>query len=158
MADAPITVTADTRGIARLGRDLRSGAGDVWRECKKALLESTEAVQASAVARVEGWSKADPPSANRRGAGVAASIRVQVTALGNAKVVAGGAQAPEAAPIENRGAGFVRHPTFGHRERMTSKNSHPAFLAPAFDHFAQESVAHVVDTVMDAVEKAVRGG
>lgn len=59
------------------------------------------------------------------------SLEVKVTGALVVKVYAGGDAAPNAAPIENKGKGFVRHPVFGNREVWTAKNSRPAGLAPA---------------------------
>lgn len=59
------------------------------------------------------------------------SLRVVVTGTLIVRVYAGGDSAADAAAIENRGKGFVRHPVFGNRAAWTDKNSHPAFLQPA---------------------------
>jgi hypothetical protein len=79
------------------------------------------------------------------------SIKVRVSGF-TVKVVAGGPGAGDAAPIENRGKGFVRHPVFGNRNVWTAKNSHPAFLAPALD--ADE--AAVVEELVKAVDDTMR--
>lgn len=155
----PITVKTNTSGVADLARDIRRGAPAVWPECRRALLAAATPVQQEAVARVRAWARATPPGmpSHQSGRGVAASIHVRVTAGGQVEVVAGGAQAPEAAPIENKGRGFVRHKVFGHPDRWTSKNSHAAFLAPAFDKFEAQAAEAVEEAVVRAVERTMRG-
>lgn len=86
------------------------------------------------------------------------SIRVQVTSGLVVNVIAGGDAAPDAAPIENRGKGFVRHPVFGNRQVWTAKNSHPAFLTPAGRSNEAAIVALYEKTVGDAVRDVFERG
>ncbi len=156
---AGLKVVVDTKEMSRLARDLRLGAPDVWAECRKALLAAAMPVKQDAIARVNSWNRetpADMPS-HHSGRGVAASIHIRITSGGEVEVVAGGAEAPEAAPIENKGRGFVRHKVFGHEDRWTAKNSHAAFLAPAFDMFEGAAYKHIEDAVVGAVERTMRG-
>lgn len=140
-----IPVAVDTRALSRLARDLRAASPEAWKAYRLAVREVAEVVKRDAQSR-SSYSKRIPDS-----------MRIRTTAAGNVKLIAGGDAAPNAAAIENRGRGFVRHPVFGDRENWTDKNSHPAFLAPALaDH--QEEVARAIeDAVYAAVERAVRG-
>jgi hypothetical protein len=115
-----------------------------WAACRIGLREAGEIVAADARNRASYSDK------------IPASIKVR-TARGNVKVVAGGDAAPDAAPIENKGRGFVRHPIFGSRENWTSKNSHPAFLSPAFDAHREEVLGMIETTLTDAVHAAIEG-
>jgi hypothetical protein len=88
------------------------------------------------------------------------SIRGRVSVRGfSGSVAAGGAKAPNAVPIENKGKGYVRHPIFvkkadlpGPPGSWTDKNSHPAFLSMAVEEDAielQELVDHLLDGVLE---------
>lgn len=148
-----ISAVADTRGLSRLARDLRRAAPEAWRAYRLAARAAAQPTLKDARARASYSRRRD----ERNSRGIPASLRIRVTAGGNVKVVAGGARAPNAAPIENRGRGFVRHPVFGHRDRWTSKGSHPAFLAPAFDAHREAAVRVIEEAVTMAVEQALRG-
>jgi hypothetical protein len=79
------------------------------------------------------------------------SIRVRVSPRGlSGSVSAGGAAAPDAAPIENKGKGNVRHMVFGDTNVWTDKNSHEAFLAPALEAKTSE-VEAMIDTLLESV-------
>lgn len=70
-------------------------------------------------------------------------------------VVFGGSVAPDAAPIENRGVGFVRHPVFGNRAVWTAKHSHPPFLHPAVIAYRDTAPEAIGDEVTVAIRSAV---
>ena len=89
------------------------------------------------------------------------SIRGRVSVRGfSGSVAAGGPKAPNAAPIENKGKGHVRHPIFVPRAQLpgppgswTEKNSHPAFLSTAVEGKEvelQQMVEHLLDDVIEA--------
>jgi hypothetical protein len=82
------------------------------------------------------------------------SAHIQVTASGNVKIVF---DAPNAAPIENKGRGFVRHQTFGH-DPWTEKNSHPAFASPALEALGPQVALAIEAALTDAVARALEGG
>jgi len=153
-----VMVAVDTKDMSRMARDLRRGTPELWPACHKALLAAALPVKRDAVARAS-WVKATPPDkpSHHSGVGVAASIHIRVTPGGAVEVVAGGAEAPEAAPIENKGRGFVRHKVFGHTDRWTAKHSHAAFLQPAFDRYEAAAMAAIEEAVVKATERAVRG-
>lgn len=141
-----VSVVADTRSLSRLARDLRRASPEAWKAYRVAVAGVAEIVRKDARSRAS-YSKRIPDS-----------MKIRVTSAGNVKIVAGGAMAPNAAPIENKGRGFVRHPVFGDRENWTDENSRPAFLAPALDAHRDEVVRVIEDAVYAAVERAVRGG
>lgn len=60
-----------------------------------------------------------------------------------------------AVPIENRGEGFVEHPTFGHAP-ITNKNSHAAFMAPALEAHREKVIEVIADSVYAEVLKSLR--
>jgi hypothetical protein len=142
-SNAGVSISVDTRALSRLAADLRYAAPESWKACRVALKAAGEIVAADARARTS-YSDRIP-----------GSIKVRVTRGGNVKVVAGGEAAPDAAAIENRGKGFVRHPVFGDRQVWTDKNSRPAFLAPAFAAHQEEIVELMTEAVTAAVERAL---
>jgi hypothetical protein len=139
-------IVVDTRALSRLARDLRRSAPKVYANYR---------VRSKAAMMVVANDARSRASYSDRIAGSVSNPRA--TATGNVKVSAGGPSAPDAAAIENRGKGFVRHPTFGH-EPWTSLNSHPAFLAPAFDAHREMVMKAIESAFMDAVNEAIRGG
>lgn len=117
-----------------LGRDFRRAYPEAARGASKKMREAAMIVAAEAKARVS-YSKQ-------------IKVKPSVTRVFSAVVVASGRPA---APIENKGQGFVRHPVFGNRDVWTSKGSHPAYLAPALDSKIEEvaiAVGHVIDDAM----------
>jgi hypothetical protein len=135
----------DTRGLSRLARDLRVASPEAWRAYRESVRVVAQVVLRDAQSRASFSSR------------IPESMRIRTTGAGNVKIIAGGEAAPDAAAIENRGRGFVRHPVFGDREDWTSKNSHPAFLAPALDAHREEVVKGIEEAVFGAVELAVKG-
>lgn len=140
-----VSIVADTRQLSRLARDLRRASPDAWKALRVALRVAAEPVAQEARSRA-GFSTRIP-----------ATVKVKVTAGGNIKIVAGGPNAPEAAPLENKGrAGVFRHPVFGQRENWVEQPARP-FLAPAFDAHKERVVAEVEAAVYAAVLRAIRG-
>jgi len=93
---------------------------------------------------------------------IPAAMRVRMVGNLVVEIIVDGNAAPDAAPIENKGRGFVRHPTFargGDRSQWhwTNKNSHPAFLRPALDAHRAEVELAIEAGVIDAVERTVGG-
>jgi len=81
------------------------------------------------------------------------SIRVQ-QASGSIRVVAGGNDAPEAAPLEHGGqAGSFRHPLFGNQDVWVAQMAHP-FLAPALDDTADEVESLLLEVVDTSLREA----
>jgi hypothetical protein len=97
-------------------------------------------------ARVKGnasFSKRIPASVKVRASGIVVSV------------IAGGEKAPNAAPIENRGKGHVRHPVFGNTDVWTEKNSPPAWFTPGVQD-SLPAFRHVVSDVLnDTVDEVV---
>ncbi len=145
VSQSGIPIYADTQQLSRLARALRDAGPEVWKECRAKLRAAGQIVADDAKLR-------SSPFSGR----IEYSIHVRTTASGNVKVIAGGESAPDAAAIENRGKGFVRHPVFGNREVWTDKNSHPAFLAPALDANADRIVEIVETGIHTAIDAAMR--
>ena len=86
---------------------------------------------------------------------------IKVTTRGPvAKITAGGEKAPNAAPIENEGKGFVRHPIFprsGDRSEWTwtEKNSHGPFLHPALDENADAAAELIAGAADEAFLRVI---
>jgi hypothetical protein len=131
------SIYIDTHELKDLARDLRKFRPESYKEFRGQMKKAALIVVAEARGRAR-YSKQIPPS-----------IKPSLTASGTAvSIKAGGTRAPNAAPIENKGKGFVRHPVFGDVENWTSAGSHPAFLSPSVDAKAEElteTVAEVVD-------------
>lgn len=135
-----VPIYADTAALSRLARNLRASGPAAWKAYKVSVRAAAQVVLADAQSRAS-FSQRIPQSG-----------RVQVTAAGNVKIVF---TAPDAAPIENGGKGFVRHPVFGNREAWTSKNSHPAFAAPAVEAGQEAMVAAIETAITDAVARTL---
>lgn len=144
-------IVVDTDSLARLSKDIRAVSPAAWKGARVGLRAAGQVIATEAKSRAAFSSR------------IPKSIVVRTTALGNVKVQAGGEAAPDAAAIENRGKGFVRHPTFsprpsvGQRVGWTSLNSKPAFLAPALSAKADQVAVMVLDALEEAVTKALRG-
>jgi hypothetical protein len=142
MARSGIPVYADTAALSRLSKSLRQASPAAWKAYKIAVRTAAEAVLRDMQARAS-YSSRIPQSG-----------RVVVTAAGNVKIVF---DAPDAAPIENSGKGFVRHPVHGHMDRWTAKNSHPAFASPALAAHQEEVLLAVEAAVTEAVRRVLGG-
>lgn len=145
-------IVADTRQLARLARNIRAASPEAWKACRVALRAAVEPVAADARSRA-GYSSRIP-----------GSIRTRVTGGGNVKIVAGGAKAPEAAPLENKGQqGTFRHPVFARKDQGRSEwtwvqqRARP-FLGPAADAGAPVVAEKVLQAVADAVARVLKGG
>lgn len=137
---AAVGVYVDTRAFNRIARDFRLAFPDAYKEAQIALRTVARRTLAKAQANAS-FSKRIP-----------ASGRVRMTGL-NAKIQFGGDAAPDAAPIENRGKGHVRHPVFGNKNVWTDKNSPPAFLAPAFEEDREAALAIIDEAIFRAEER-----
>lgn len=140
MATSGIPVYADTAALSRLSKQLRAASKVAWKAYKVGATAGAEIVLRDAQGRAS-YSEQIPGSG-----------RVTVGANGNPKIVF---KAPNAAPIENSGKGFVRHPVFGNREAWTNKNSHAAFAAPALAAHQEEVVALVEKALVDAISRVL---
>lgn len=131
-------ISVDASSLTKLAKDLRQAAPGISKKMNTRLRNAGKLVAADAKVR-SSYSTRIP-----------ASVKVSRSGV-NVKVVAGGPGAGDAAPIENRGKGFVRHPVYGNRDVWTAQNSHPAFLAPAFDSQQEAVVAEIAQAVTDAL-------
>ena len=141
-----VPIVVDVSQLRRLARDLNRVSIEAGKALTAGMRVAGGVVAQDAMGRA-GYSKRIP-----------ASIKVS-GGRANFKVKAGGESAPNAAPIENKGKGVVRHPVFvpmselpGPPGRWTEKNSHPAFLAPALEAKADQ----VAEIVLDTLEKAIQ--
>ena len=141
------SIFVDTRGLRELRRDLLEASEDIYLECKAELRLIAEDVRDVAVQTALGFSTRIPPT-----------IRVRGTAGLNVFVTAGGPNAPHALPIENRGAGKVKHPVFGNMNDWTDLNSPPAYLHPALEARRPEIDARIEAALNRAVKRAVERG
>jgi hypothetical protein len=138
-------IVVDSKPLKAMARDLRELDKASYDEFRGAMKASGTLVKEEAARRAGEFSTRIPPS-----------LKVRVTGLGTTVKVVG--TSPNAAPIENGGRGMVRHPTFvkeadlpGPAGSWTSKNSHPAYLAPALDAKSDE-----IEVLVDAaIERAL---
>jgi hypothetical protein len=140
-----IPVVVDTSQLSRLAKDLRLAAPEVWKAYRVTVRKLAQPLLAGMQRRASYSTR------------IPASGKIRVTSGGNVKIVFGGDAAPNAAAIENRGRGFVRHP-IPNTDAWTEKNSHPAFMSPELDAHVEEVAKGVGDAVVVAVERALRGG
>lgn len=154
-----IPIEADTASLNRLARDLSAAAPEAWAACRASLREAGDIVAADARQRAS-FSTRIPGTIHT------------VSRLGVVKVRAGGAGAPNAAPIENEGReGVFRHPLWGSWERpeggyknhgKTWINDDPRnqkarpFLAPALAAKSQIVAEKIADAVNAAVVRTIR--
>jgi hypothetical protein len=137
-----VPIIIDTKQFSALTRGIRASGPAGAAAVRGALRDSAEIVKAAAAQNAFYSSR------------IPGSLKARATAT-NFKVSAGGDAAPDAAPIENKGRGFVRHPVFGNRENWTEKHSHPAFLAPALEAHTEEIVELIADRLAAAVSAAI---
>lgn len=143
-----VPVYADTAALSRLSRSLRQASPAAWKAYRVAVRAAAEPLLADM------QSRAIRPKSGGQSTRIPQSGSVKVTAGGNVKIVF---TAPDAAPIENAGKGFVRHPTFGRRGKgdWTDKNSPPPFAAPALAAHEAQIAAAVERAVTDAVGRVL---
>lgn len=139
-----VPIIIDTKQFSALTRGIRATGKAGALAVRGALRDSAELVKANAAARADFSSR------------IPGSLKARATSV-NFKVSAGGDAAPNAAAIENKGKGFVRHPTYSPRPGVpekvgwTEKNSHPAFLSPALE----EETDAILELIADRYEAAI---
>ena len=140
-------IYADTAALRRLADSMRAAAPRVWAGVRRSMAEAGEAVKADAAQRASFSSR------------VSGSGRVRV-AGGNLTVEFGGGDAYIAVPIENRGQGDVTHPVFGNLrgQASTNRNSHPAFLHPAWKDNLPTVLGAVEASLVDGTRKVIEEG
>lgn len=139
----PDSFKVDTRDLTRLSRELQRTAPQAHAALKVAFRAAGGIVANDARNRSSKYSKRIP-----------GSIRLIVRS-NTVLIRAGGAAAPNAAPIENHGKGHVRHP-IPRTDKWTDKNSPPAFLGPSVDAH-QALINGAIEAVYKAVDEGVRG-
>lgn len=135
-------VVANTDQLLRLAQGLRAASPAAYRSYQRTVRVGAAKVLADAQSRAS-YSQKIPGSG-----------RVRMLPNGNARVTFGGPSAPDAAPLENRGRGFVRHPLFGNRNFWYTTQL-PAFLTPAFLENQPEIVQLMGSALVAAVEAAI---
>lgn len=146
---------ADTTGLSELAFHLRYGVGaEVFAAVQTQLVVIAERVAEDAKVRAELPKLAKGPEQGQISTRIADSIKVRRTKGLQVQVIAGGPNAPHAAPLENKGRGNVTHPTFGH-DPWTNKNSRPAYLHPAMEAQRAEMEPRIQEVVSKAAERAL---
>lgn len=131
-------IQVDTTQIKKLVNDLRAMSPESAAVMRRGIREIVGVVRDEAKARTSYSTR------------IPGSVRARVSARGfSGRVIAGGVDAPDASPIENKGKGYVRHPVFGDTTKWTAKNSHPAFLAPA----AEKNI----DVMLEMMSRLLQG-
>ena len=137
-------IYADTKDLSRLARDLAKAAPEAWAACRASMRMAVEPIAEDARVRAAFSSR------------IEYTIKIR-TGRGNVKIIAGGPGAPNAAPIENKGKGHVRHPVFGNRNVWTDKNSPPAYLGPAYEEGKDKALAEIEVAVVATIDRAMSG-
>jgi len=128
-------VTGNTSDLRDVAAALRHVSKRLPTAHRTALRKGAENIAVDARAK-SGWSTRIPSS-------------VRVTPRGNRIAVT--ADAPNAAPLENRGKpGEFKHPVFGNPDVVVSQNSRP-FLHPA----ARLNEPKLVDRALEAIDKTM---
>lgn len=129
------TFQVGVEDLKKLAVDLKAVSPEAAKASGKRMKEAANIVAVEAQARVSQYSKTT-------------RVRPSVRGVFSASVVASG---HAAAPIENSGKGFVRHPVFGDMDVWTDKGSHPAYLAPSLDDNIDEVTVAIGFVVDDAL-------
>jgi len=128
-------VTVNTSGLRDVAASLRQAAKRLPAAHRTALLKGAERIAVDARAKAS-WSTRIPGS-------------VKVKALGSRISVT--ADAPNAAPLENRGKeGEFKHPVFGNPDVVVSQKARP-FLRLA----ARLNEPKLVDRALEAIDKTM---
>lgn len=128
-------VTVNTSGLRDVAAALRQAAKRLPTAHRAALREGAEKIAVDARAKAS-WSTRIPGSVRVKARG----DRVSVTA-----------DAPDAAPLENRGKeGEFKHPVFGNAGVVVSQKARP-FLHPA----ARINEPKLVDGTLEAIDKTM---
>lgn len=144
MAIEAFGLIADTSAFRKMASNFRKAQPASYRAAQKVTRAVAVTVGAEAKEK-SSWSTRISGSVKVRAAGLGASVR------------AGGGAAYFAVPVENRGEGYIEHPTFGH-DPVTSKNSHPAFMKPSFQAHVEEYIVALKEAVGAATAAALEEG
>lgn len=138
-------IVIDSRELAELGTRLRAVSAAIEKDFHKGLSGAGEIVATEARRRANAF-----PRKHGNSYRLAPSIKVK-RRLTSVKVVAGGVDAPEAAPLEHGGlGGTFRHPFFGNMDVWYPQEAHP-FLTPA----AEATLEPVFLAVAEEVDLAL---
>lgn len=141
-----VAVYVNTKAYNRLAADFKKTYPEAYKSAQVALRALLKRTLSQAAANAAAFSDRIPQSGKTRMRGLNGAVQFGDT---------GSTGASDAAPIENRGKGFVRHPVFGHMDVWTSTNSHAAFLSPAFDATKDEALEILDNAVFGAMERSV---
>jgi hypothetical protein len=133
-----VNASVDTRDFAKFARALRQAEPDLYHQLKSELRGAGEIVAGKVRSRASFSSR------------IPGTVKVRTSGVG-VRVIVGGPGAPDAAPIENSGKGFVRHPVFGNKDVWTAKGSRPAFFEPA----VREGLPYAAAAAVSALDRAV---
>lgn len=129
------TFQVGVEDLKKLALDLKGVSPEAAKASGKRMKEAANIVAVEAQGRVREYSKTT-------------KVRPSVRGVFSASVVASG---HAAAPIENGGKGFVRHPVYGNMDVWTAQGSHPAYLAPALDDNIDEVTVAIGFVLDDAL-------
>lgn len=141
MAGGGVEVKVDAKDLSKLYADLKGVEGNLRVELRRGI-KSAAAPMVSAAKDASGFSSRIPGSVT-----VKASFAARGAAV---RLEAGGAKAPEAAPLNARGKhGTFRHPAFGNREVWVNQEARPFWgdSIQAHTNDAQTAILRVMDTV-----------
>jgi hypothetical protein len=134
---------SDASQLRNLAKQLRTADARLYRAAQRSIRAVGDEVAERARRNAE-WSTRIPPTVTTRASGVTSVI-----------VRAGGAQAPEAKPLEHAGAeGTFRHPVFGNRQVWVDQPARP-FLHPAALEHLQEDAEAVAAALSAEVERSI---
>lgn len=134
--------TVDVSDFSRFAKVLRKKAPESATKMRKGLRASGMIVSERTKANAS-FSSRIPGSVSVRTSGASVSV------------TAGGTKAPNAAPIENKGKGYVRHPVFGDMSNWTGKNSHGPWFTPAVHDAAPFFRKAMTDVLEDTVQEVI---
>lgn len=134
--------TVDVGAVGKLAAAFKTASPAVAKSFRTSMREAADATVKDAKDRISPYSSKIPATIRRGGS------------VGTLTVSAGGAKAPNAAPLENGGKeGTFRHPVMGDMDVWVNQEAHP-FLHPAAEA-QSEALAAKVDVAIDEAIKAL---
>ena len=139
-------VSMDARQVARVARGIRRAAPEAWAATRVQLRAIGDTVAGEVRANASFSTK------------VPGSVRTSVTRGGNVRVTIGGAKAPAAVALENKGKGHPRHPLPNDNRSEWFTNRTPPFLLPAFANRQAWALEEIERTYLDVFERVFERG
>lgn len=141
-------ISIDTTELRNLAKMLRQVDPAAARSLTRGLGTIGDLVVNRAKEKARGFPRAGEGTDRIEG-----SIRKQRSGA-TLRIVAGGDDAPEAAPLEHNGqGGAFRHPVFGNQDVWVDQTAHP-FLAPAADEVAPEIEEQLLGVIDSSLREA----